>query len=124
MYVLAASAQKGESNIIFNGVEFIDVWNGTSSTTDLFTANVTDTVADINNVSFVATGSTILALPQIIVTSAIPLDVSVDKIATEYTSVMTAYAGTNNTLTVTLTSNKAANVTVELLADGVAKQQE
>ena len=104
LYVLAASAQAGEGNIIINGVEFADVWNGTSSTTDLFTADITDIIAEYNNISFVATGSTILDLPQIIVAdTGIYLDV--DDIKTEYTSVPTIYAGTNNTLTVTVSTN-------------------
>jgi hypothetical protein len=37
LYVLAASAQKGEGNIIVNEKEFNDVWSGSSKTTDLFT---------------------------------------------------------------------------------------
>uniref|UniRef100_UPI00386F5068 DUF3344 domain-containing protein n=1 Tax=Methanobrevibacter sp. TaxID=66852 RepID=UPI00386F5068 len=120
LYVFAASAQKGESNILVNSKIFKDVWDGTSKTTDLFTANITDIVNSTNDISFISTGSTILALPQIIVTTqVIPLAVSVDKIATEYTSVMTAYAGTNNTLTVTVNANQAIAATVELLADGV-----
>jgi hypothetical protein len=69
LYVFAASAQTGESNIVFNGNVYENVWNGTSSTTDLFTADVTGLINDTNSISFVATGSTILELPQIIVTS-------------------------------------------------------
>ena len=69
LYVFAASAQAGESNIVFNDNIYEDVWKGTSSTTDLFTTDVTDLVNDTNSISFVATGSTILALPQIIVTA-------------------------------------------------------
>ena len=69
LYVLAASAQVGEGNIVFNGEKFVDVWSGTSSTTDLFSADVTSLIEDNNSISFVATGSTILELPQIIVIS-------------------------------------------------------
>ena len=68
-YVLAAGAQAYESDIVFNGNVYSDVWNGTSQTTDLFTADVTGLLDESNSISFVATGSTILALPQIIVTS-------------------------------------------------------
>ena len=117
MYILAAGAQKGESNIIVNGKVFEDVWDGTTKTTDLFTAEITDVVADSNNVSFVATGSTILALPQIIVVDT-GVAISVDSIKTEYTSVPTAYAGTNNTLTVTVSTNKDGEYDIYLF-DGV-----
>ena len=115
LYVLAASAQKGEGNIIVNGEAFEDVWSGTTKTTDLFTVDISDIAIGFNEISFVATGSTILALPQIIVTTPIVVDVSTK---TEYTSVPTCYAGTNNTLTVALNSNKAATYLVELYADG------
>lgn len=69
LYVFAASAQKGEGNIVFNGQTSKDVWNGTSSTTDLFTLDITNSVKNTNNISFVSTGATILALQQIIVTT-------------------------------------------------------
>ena len=115
LYVLASGAQKGEGNIVVNGKTFEDVWNGTTKTTDLFTADISDVATGFNSVSFVATGSTILALPQIIVTSVVSVDVSSK---TEYTSVPTCYAGTNNTLTVTLNTNKAGKYVVELYADG------
>lgn len=68
LYVVAASAQKGEGNIIFNGQENVDVWSGGSSTTDLYALDITKTIKNKNNISFVSTGSTILALQQIIVT--------------------------------------------------------
>ena len=67
LYVLAASAQAGEGSIIVNDNEFTDVWTGTSSSTELYEADITDIVADDTNIAFVATGSTILALPQFIV---------------------------------------------------------
>lgn len=46
-----------------------DVWNGTSKTTDLYLLNVTDILKDSNDISFIATGSTILAIQQMIVTT-------------------------------------------------------
>jgi hypothetical protein len=116
LYVLAASAQAGESNIVFNGDVYENVWSGTSSTTDLFTADITDSIAKENNVSFVATGSTILALPQIIVADT-GIAASVDSIKTEYTSVASAYAGTNNTLTVAVTSQNEGKYIISLYAD-------
>ena len=69
LYIFAASAQKGEGSIVFNGQTYENVWNGTSSTTDLYTIDITGSVKGSNNISFVATGSTILALQQIIVTT-------------------------------------------------------
>lgn len=69
LYVFASGAQSGEGNIIVNGKLAENVWNGTSKTTDLYTANITDILADSNDISFVATGSTILALHQMIVTT-------------------------------------------------------
>lgn len=104
LYSLAASAQAGEGNLIVNGNEFTDIWSGTSSSTELFTANITDIATNENNITFVATGSTILALPQFIVADY-GYSYSIDSVKTEYTSVPTCYAGTNNTLTVTITSN-------------------
>lgn len=67
LFVFAASAQKGEGNIIFNGVESTNVWNGSSNSLEFFELNISD-ISEVNNVSFVATGSTILALQQILLT--------------------------------------------------------
>ncbi|WP_407415539.1 DUF3344 domain-containing protein [Methanobrevibacter sp.] len=69
LYVFAASAQKGEGNLIVNGNVYEDVWAGSSKTTDVFDVDITDSVKNSNNISFVATGSTILALHQMIVTT-------------------------------------------------------
>ena len=69
LYILAASAQAGEGNIVFNGQTYENVWSGTSSSTELYELDITDSVKNSNNISFVATGSTILALQQIIVTT-------------------------------------------------------
>ena len=69
LFIFAASAQSGEGNIVFNGNVYENVWSGTGSSTDLYTLDITDSVKNSNNISFVATGSTILALQQIIVTT-------------------------------------------------------
>ena len=120
LYVFAASAQAGESNIIINGKKYVDVWNGTSSTTDLFTADITDCVAKNNNISFVSTGATILALSQIIVTaeSNVVKDseitiVSVD--GTKITGILKDSDGnaiSNATISYTI-GNETANVTTD-----------
>ncbi len=117
LYVLAAGAQQGEGNIAVNGKVFDDVWSGSSKTTDLFKADITDVFNDSNNISFVATGSTILALPQILVADT-GMALSINSIKTEYTSVPTAYAGTSNLITTTITATKEGNVTI-LLLDGL-----
>ena len=62
--VFAAGAQSGEGNIIINGANYADVWNGTSESLDSFAEYVNGT--DVN-VYFEATGATILGLHQIIV---------------------------------------------------------
>ena len=67
--VFAAGAQEGEGNIIFNGNEIVNVWNGTSNSLDSFTTDISSRLTGSNEISFVATGSTILALNQIAVTS-------------------------------------------------------
>ena len=113
LYILAAGAQKGEGNIVVNGKVFEDVWSGSSKTTDLFTADITDVFNDSNNISFVATGPTILALPQILVADT-GIVLSIDSIKPEYTSVPTAYAGTSNLITATITVTKDGNYTIML----------
>lgn len=96
LYVFAAGAQTGEGSIIFNDIEQENVWNGSSQTTDLFSLNITDSIKQNNTVSFVATGSTILALSQIIVTD--------DKISTELTAPEISLVYNNNkNLIITLT---------------------
>ena len=66
--VFAAGAQKGEGNIIFNGNVMEDVWNGTSNSLDSFTFDISSKLTDSNDIAFVATGSTVLALNQFVVT--------------------------------------------------------
>ena len=69
-YVFAGGAQAGEGNIVFNGDEYTNVWSGTSYTLNIFSTDVTDSIADVNDVSFVSTGGTILALQQLIVVTS------------------------------------------------------
>jgi len=77
MLIFAASAQPGEGNIIFNGEVSENVWNGSSNSIGVFYTNVTKFYHQ-NNVSFVATGSTILALQQIFaISQKITLDTTV-----------------------------------------------
>ena len=67
LYVFAASAQNGEGNIIFNDVTSENVWNGTSNSINSYEMDITDIVDESNLLFFESTGSTILALHQIIV---------------------------------------------------------
>jgi len=77
MLIFAASAQPGEGNIIFNGEVSENVWNGSSNSIGVFYTDVTKFYHQ-NNVSFVATGSTILALQQIFaISQKITLDTTV-----------------------------------------------
>ena len=115
LYVFAASAQTGEGNIVFNGQTYENVWKGTSSTTDLYTVDITDSVKNSNNISFVATGSTILALQQIIVTT--------QKSSTVITadSVTTVYNTNKNIVAILKESNgnAIANANVTIVLNGV-----
>lgn len=67
--IFAAGAQKGEGNVIFNGNVNGDVWNGTLNSVEKYSIDVTDSLTGSNDIAFAATGSTILALNQIAVTS-------------------------------------------------------
>ena len=67
LYVFAAGGQKNEGNIVFNGEIKSDVWNKTSNSIDYYTFNTSGLTKDNNTVFFQSTGSTILALHQILV---------------------------------------------------------
>ncbi len=116
LYIFAASAQSGEGSIVFNGQTYQNVWNGTSSTTDLYAIDITGSVKGSNNISFVATGSTILALQQIIVTTQkAPTTIAAPSV--------TAVYNTNNNLVVTLkdgSGNAIANAKVTVTLNGKA----
>ena len=116
LVVFAASAQAGEGNIVFNGVKDADVWKGSSNSYSYYYKDIYDSISDENEVSFVATGSTILALQQMIVTYKEIIDTEVS-FNTEYSN--TCFAGTNNTVTVKAKSDKNGSYVVELFADGV-----
>ena len=66
LYVIGAGAQNGEGNVIFNNETYTNVWNGSSNSLDYFKANVSGKVLDENTIAFESTGSTILALADII----------------------------------------------------------
>ena len=116
LYVFAASAQSGEGNLMVNGKEYTDVWNGTSQSLEMFMTDA-DVISDIINVYFEATGSTILSLHQMVVVESDFVSV-INDLKPEYSG--TVYAGVENNLTLTVTNeaSKLENVTVDVLVDG------
>ena len=113
LYVFAASAENNEGNVIVNDVNNTNVWSGTSKSFDIFTTDVDSGSIDV---FFESTGSTILALHQMVVVESDLFNADVS-ISSQYKN--TVYAGVNNTLTVVVTNKgKAAeNVTVVLFLD-------
>lgn len=69
LYVFAAGGESGEANILFNGKAYSNVYNGSSSSSNLYALNVKDSIQASNSISLISTGSEILALQQIIVIS-------------------------------------------------------
>ncbi len=68
LYVFAAGAQSGEGNIVVNeNATFENVWNGTTSSLDYYVVDMANMTEDNNVIYFQATGSTILALHDILV---------------------------------------------------------
>ena len=97
LYVFAASANSGDGDIIFNGVKKNNVWNGTSNSMDSYSMDILSTIKNSNDITFVSTGSTIVALQQMIITK--------QKLPTPVTVIPTA-------LSTTYDSGKQFTVTV------------
>ncbi len=116
LYVLAAGAQKGEGNILFNDKEYADLWNGSTKSVGLAVIDVSEVFEMNNYISFVSTGSTIMALPQFLICDA-GYYFTIDDVKTEYSSVPCVYAGTNNTFTLTISTNLNAEFDYRILAD-------
>ncbi len=66
-YVFAANNVADKCNLIFNNQTFNNIYNGSSKTVGVYTADVTNSISKNNIAKFNATGSTILALQQILV---------------------------------------------------------
>ena len=115
-HVFAGSAHQRDANLVFNNHTFENVYDGDAESMDMFEANVTSIIRESNNISFVATTTTVVAFHQILVTTLEDTDVSVSKITTEYSN--TAYAGTNNVITASINTNYEDNYIVKFLADG------
>ena len=118
LYVFAASAEIDEGNIIFNGNNITNVWQGNSSSLEMFTLDVSNDIEKNNVLFFEATGGTILSLHKIVVVES-KLNVSSSaNLKTEYTN--TIQAGVNNTLTLTVVNNgtdDGKNIQVKVLSE-------
>ena len=66
LYVFAAGAQAGEGDLKINGEEYANVWSGTYKTFGTYQKDVT-IGSDGVSVEFISTGTTILALHQMLV---------------------------------------------------------
>ena len=116
LYVFAASAQKGEGNLIVNDETYTDVWKGTANSVEVFTSDV-----DAGNIKvyFESTGGTILALHQIVVVSNERLpEIDVSALKTPWNDGI--YAAVDNNLTVTINNKQSRileNVIIELYSN-------
>ena len=117
LYVFAASAQKGEGNLIVNGELYENVWNGSSNSVNMCEFGFDSFPGESINVSFVATGSTILALQQLVIVSYNVPSVEA-KMSSEYSGV--AFAGTENVIKLDLTNDGVINATyvIDFYVDG------
>ena len=118
LYVFAASAQAGEGNLIVNDASYDNVWSGSSNSVSQYLVDLGTAPSESNTVSFVATGSTILALEQFIVVEYNVPSASI-KIASEYNGA--CFAGADNVIQVNLTNDGqlSTTYTVALYVDGV-----
>ena len=118
LYVFAASAQNGEGNLIVNDNTFTNVWSGSSNSVTDYVVDLGTAPSQSNSVSFVATGSTILALEQFVVVKSVNPSV-VAKLGSEYNGAV--FAGTNNVLQLNLTNDGQASSTyvIDFYVDGV-----
>lgn len=113
LYVFAAGGQKNEGNIVFNGEIKSDVWNKTSNSIDYYTFNTDGLTKDNNTVFFQSTGSTILALHQILVVERENIQLTVEDLE--------KYYGGSERLNATLkdgAGNPIANKTITFTVNG------
>ncbi|MBO7519063.1 MAG: DUF3344 domain-containing protein [Methanobrevibacter sp.] len=118
LYVFAASAQAGEGSLIVNDASYDNVWSGSSNSVGQYIVDLGTAPSESNTVSFVATGSTILALEQFIVVEYNVPSASA-KIGSEYNGAV--FAGTDNVIQVNVTNDGVIKSTyvIDLYADGV-----
>ncbi|WP_406535578.1 DUF3344 domain-containing protein [Methanobrevibacter sp.] len=119
LYVFAAGAGVDEADLEFNNRTYTNIWENSTGTNynGMFIADVTDIAEKTNNVTFISTGGTILALQNILVTEhPIIREKTLINLSTEYKN--TAYAGTNNTITADIKINEEGIYDIRLLANG------
>ena len=117
LFVFAGGAQAGEGNLIVNGETYENIWDGTSSSLNEYVVDLGTSPSASNTVSFVSTGSTIVALQQFIVVSYMVPSVDA-KFGTEYKDA--CFAGTDNVLELNMTNDGSLSTTyvVDFYVDG------
>ena len=120
LYVFGAGAGIDEADASFNDKIYQNIWENSTGTNyhGAFEADVLDLLKTTNHLKFISTGGTILALQNILVLEyPIIREKTQIIIQTEYPN--TAYAGTNNTLTINIKVNESDLYTIKLLTDNV-----
>ncbi|AMK16345.1 DUF3344 domain-containing protein [Methanobrevibacter olleyae] len=115
LYVFAGGPQNNEGDLIFNDEVYENIWNGTMASNEAYSLDITNSLRDNNSISFLATGSRIIALQQIMVLTK-NLDMLDIILESEYPD--TCYAGTNNSIFANIAANSEKRLTARLLADG------
>ena len=106
LYIFAAGGESGEGNIIVNEAIFNNVWNKTSKSIDYYTIDMDLFTFDSNKIYFQSTGSTILALQDILV-------VEFEKITPELNvKAESIIVGENLTVDVSLPADAAGEVSI------------
>jgi hypothetical protein len=85
LYVFAASAQTGEGNLVVNDETYTNIWSGSSNSVNQYVVDLGISPSTSNAISFIATGSTIVAFEQfVVVTVNVPSGPSaIDQIPTQ-----------------------------------------
>lgn len=120
IYVFGAGAGNEEADASFNDKLYLNIWENSTGTNyhGAFEADVLNLLKNNNQLKFISTGGTILALQNILVLEyPIIKEKTRIEIKTEYEN--TAYAGTNNTLTVNIKVTERGLYTIKLLTDGI-----
>ena len=122
LYVFAAGAYANEADARFNDELYKNIWENSTGTNyhGAFEADVLNLLKNTNQLTFISTGGTILSLQNILVLEHPKIREKIQiNIETEYAN--TAYAGTNNIITVNIKMNKTGNYTIKLLSNGIEK---
>ena len=107
LYIFAAGGESGEGNIIVNEAIFNNVWNKTSKSIDYYAVDMSLFTFDSNKIYFQSTGSTILALQDILV-------VEFEKIIPELNvKAESIVVGENLTVDVSLPADATGDVSID-----------